>query len=429
MVEAERQSQIPRKPPTAAWTWADILDELKGKVPKHHESFLRQLTLVSVADDVITLGSRFEHTRDVIIERHLGVLHESIQKVSGGMVKRVSFVTDESFPYYEDEADDAAEPSSVEQPPASPKPSSAEAFAKMTAIDPLNLAPCSGETTLVAIPMVRHWLFAPDKTKRHTRSFNVKTKHKGKRVMQTVRVGDFNAAPNKGYGVLTTRHQKALFAIQEIWQEQRGQMVALGSSHHGFVATTSWQLEERIFGSHGGRQSAMVRQLLQELASIPVAITNYIDADDTLCDIDMTGLLCGVNFKKGAKTQKGGVWVEILLGELLTRAFQLSSIKPLALKVINGLAGDVAPLLYPKFDYMLYRCDELTFKLPTLVNTLGLMGEIQRKPSKQRTLFQKAAHELTGRPLSKPGRTLRVRVAHGEAADGGDYLIASSVPQ
>jgi hypothetical protein len=70
--------------------------------------------------------------------------------------------------------------------------------------------------------------------------------------------------------------------------------------------------------------------------------------------------------------------------------------------------------------------NSVSFRLCTLVHNLGLSGEIERQPARRRRLFASTASELSGQPLSKPGRTLNVHVARGAAADGEDLLIAES---
>jgi hypothetical protein len=296
-------------------------------------------------------------------------------------------------------------------------------------IEALGLEPPIGDNALVAVPLVRHWLFAPDKTKARIRAFTIDVKHKGERLVQSFRIGDPTAPPGKGYGILTVRHQRALFALQELWQQQRGRMVLWEGRRQGMVNATSWEIEDRLFGTHGGRQKAMVRQVIQELASIPVAIKNYISPEGEVTDIETTGLISGALFSQSRRktnpSQMGFPWVEIMLGDIITRAFEISAIKPLNLRVIRSMR-DTAALLYPKLDYMLQGSPSVSFRLPTLVRNLGLSGEIQRQPARRRRLFTSTADELSGQPLSKSGTTLRVHVAQGAAADGEDLLIAES---
>lgn len=292
----------------------------------------------------------------------------------------------------------------------------------------LELEPATGDTVLVAVPVIRHWLFAPDRTKARVRKFCVDVKHRKKRVTQTFCIGDPTAPEGKGYGVLTTKHQKALLVLQELWQEQRGRMALWQGRRQGFVSASSWDLEERLFGSHGGRQKTMVRQLIQELASIPVAITNYIGPNQEIQDVDMTGLISGAMFgqsrKKTSPNQLGFPWVEIALGDVVTQAFEMSAIKPLNLAAMNNLR-DIAALLYPKLDYLLSHNEEVNFRLPTLVSNLGLTGEVERHRSRRRRLFTPAAAQLDGLPLSIRGRSLQAHIVHAGASDGEDIFTAS----
>lgn len=292
----------------------------------------------------------------------------------------------------------------------------------------LGLKQPSSDNALIAIPVIRHWLFAPDRTKARTRRFSVTVKHQGQRLVQDFQVGDPHAALDKGYGVLTARHQKALLALQEIWQCQGGRMANVNGRRQGLVSASSRELEIKLFGRPGGRQSIMVRQAIQELASIPVSIKNYIGPANDVRDIDMTGLISGAFFNDKPSSQ-GSVkrlpWVEILLGDIVTRAFEQQAVKPLNLMVMRGLSGDLATLLYPKLDYLLFANSSVSFALMTLVRNLGLHGEIERKPSRRRRLFETVARELNGKPLSSRGRILHTRIDYGASTDGDDFLTAT----
>lgn len=402
--------------------WQRVLNCVRHRMePQAFQTWIAPLWSPAQSADSLTVVVSDSFTLGWIKDHYMDLLHAALAEAGGVGVKlvlaldqstRATICEVQTVPAVE-----AAPLLSGDEPP------------QLEAADSLGLSAPVGETTLVAIPMVRHFLFAPDRTKHSVRHFNVECKHRGQRLVQAFRIGDAHAAPGKGYGVLTVRHQKALFALQEIWQQQSGQMVHWRGRRLGLVKVTSWQLEDRIFGTHGGRQKQMLRQVLQELTSIPVAIKNYIDADGEVTDVDMTGLLAGAFFSQSAKGSKGqrrsGAWVEIVLGEVLTRAFEMGNHKPLALRVMDDMP-DIPALLYPKLDYLLCDKTEVRYRLPTLVQNLGLTGQIERQPSRRRRLFSAAASELDGKPLSKPGRVLYVRVAQGAAADGEDLLIASS---
>lgn len=291
----------------------------------------------------------------------------------------------------------------------------------------LSLRPSLGDTALISIPVIRHWLFAPDRTKTRNRHFFIPVKHKGQRFVQEFHIGDVHAAPDKGYGVLTARHQKALLALQEIWQCQGGRMAKVNGRKLGLVSSSSRELEIKLFGRPGGRQSAMVRQSIQELASIPVAIKNYIDPSGEVIDVDMTGLISGAFFSDTRQStgdrRTSFPWVEILLGDIVTRAFEQQAVKPLNLVVMRQLSGDLAALLYPKIDYLLFSNSTIRFGLKTLVRNLGLQGEVEKQKNRRRRLFAAAATELNGKPLSH-GRTLHARIEFDAAVDGDDFFIA-----
>ncbi len=296
----------------------------------------------------------------------------------------------------------------------------------------MDLGPPQTDMAMVSIPVIRHWLFAPDRTRTKSRRFTVDIKHHGKRVAQEFVIGDIHAAIGKGYGILTTRHQKALMVLQEIWQRQGGRMTSVGNIKQGYVSSSSWELGEKLFNGHGGKQVRLVRQVIQELSSIPVSIKNYIGGDGEIFDIDMTGLISGALFSNSRHHSHPtnpikDPWVEIALGSIVTRAFEQRAIKPINMAVMKSLNGDISSLLYPKLDYLLHSNSSVSFSLGTLVKNLGLRGEVQKRPSRRRRLFDSAAKSLTGKALSGRNRILRASISPGVGRDGEDFFIAEAV--
>ena len=287
--------------------------------------------------------------------------------------------------------------------------------------------PSQDDCALASIPLIRHWLFAPDGSKLNCREFKVRTRHQDEDIIQTIRIGDHFAEAGQGYGILKARHQRLLFALQELWQNQGGRLARVDGIRRGVVCASSWELEEILFGSHGGRQKRILRSLIQQLSSIPVSIDNYIGSDGNLTDLDLTGLISGAEFRgasRGSKSQLGFPWVEIYLSSVITRAFEQSAVKPLNLRVLGDLKGDVAALLYPKIDYYLATNSETEMRLDGLVEKLGLQNAQMNKPSYRRAKFQPVIEELNGKPLSKEGFVISAKLV--PTADGRDHKLVAT---
>lgn len=281
-------------------------------------------------------------------------------------------------------------------------------------------APTNQSHVLTALPVVRHWLFAPDRTTLRYREFEHQTQVCGKDITQKICIGDKVAAAGKGYGVLTTRHQQGLLAIQHIWQIQGGRLVNLNSKRFGTVSCSSWQLEEALFGSHGGRQVQLVRQVVQEVASIPVKIENYVDHDGHLATLDLTGFIHG-RFASSRRVSEGP-WVEMLIDPLLVTSFERNEVKPIDLEILRGFNSDIAALLYPKIDYMLASHERTELRLDGLVKKLGLTAKRLREKSYRHSKFEGSVNELNGKALSHGGE-LVVRLE--PTADGEDFKIVA----
>jgi len=286
--------------------------------------------------------------------------------------------------------------------------------------------PANKDHSLCAVPLTRHWLFAPDRTKLRVRRFEVEVVHQRRHFTQSITIGDTLAASDKGYGVLTTRHQRMLFALQQVWQDQGGRMIKWDGRRQGMVSVSSWTLEELMYGNHGGQQKRLVRRAVQELASIPVRVENFIGPDGHIHTLDVTGLIGGVEFassRRGDGQQLGFPWVEIPLGSLITSAFEASAVKPLNMEVLRNLKRDTSALLYPKLDHHLSTNEGVELRLDGLVEKLGMTAQQLRQRSHRRRQFKSALDELQGQPLSREGHTLDVRL-EPTADKTDDKLIA-----
>lgn len=287
-------------------------------------------------------------------------------------------------------------------------------------------APANQAHALCAVPLTRHWLFAPDRTKLRLRRLEVEVVHQRQHLTQSITIGDRIAGPTKGYGVLTTRHQRMLFALQQIWQEQGGRMVRWDGHRQGMVSVSSWTLEELMYGSHGGRQKDLVRQVIQELASIPVKVENFIGHDGHIHTLDVTGLIGGVEFANSRRDngqQLGFPWVEIPLGALITSAFEASAVKPINMEVLRSLKRDTSALLYPKLDHHLATNGGVELRLDGLVEKLGMTAKDLCQRGRRRRKFQVVADELQSKPISKDDYVLDVRL-EPTSDNHDDKLIA-----
>jgi len=284
--------------------------------------------------------------------------------------------------------------------------------------------PANQAHALCAVPLTRHWLFAPDRTKLRVRRFEVEVMHQRRHLKQSITIGDTLAAPDMGYGVLKVRHQRMLFALQQVWQDQGGRMIRWDDRRQGMVSVSSWVLEELMYGSHGGQQKRLVRRSIQELASIPVMVSNFIGPDGDVHNLDVTGLIGGVEFAsshRGNGQQLGFPWVEIPLGSLITSAFEASAVKPLNMEVLRSLKRDTSALLYPKLDHHLATNEGVELRLDGLVNKLGMADKQLGQRSYRRRAFTSAVDELQGQPLSREGYVLDVHLE--PTADKRDHKM------
>lgn len=282
------------------------------------------------------------------------------------------------------------------------------------------------DSALVSVPLVRHWLFAPERSKLRYRELKIQTSHNQQKIVQTIRIGDAFARSGNSYGILKTRHQKLLFAMQDLWQKQGGRTAIVNGVRQGRLCASSWDLEQAMFGAHGGEQKRLIRAMVQQLSSIPVCIENYIGPDGEVFDLDISGLVLGAEFRtsrrRSGATQMGFPWAEIYFSSVITRAFEQQAIKPVNLRVLGQLR-DIATLLYPKIDCLLASNPETEMRLDGLVEKLGLSGSQLVEKAYRRRRFQPIVKELNDQPLSKEGYSIKAKLV--PTKDGRDYKLVA----
>jgi hypothetical protein len=306
-----------------------------------------------------------------------------------------------------------------EPPPEPPKPAMVVIERKIKVLKPVDV-----DQEIMALPVIRNWLFAPDNTQLRYREFETPIEHKGQVITQKVKIGYRWLRRTDGYGILTARHQRALFALQALWQDQGGNLVEISGKPHGIVAGSSWELEKRIFGDHGGRQKEILRHILAGLAGIPITIENYIFPDGKVGKLEISGLLQGYEFHS-EKTEDPMPWVGIILSSLVTHAFDTSAIKPLNLRILAKLGGSPAALLYPKVDHLLSNHPRTELRLDHLAERMGMMGTKQMSQAGYRARkFAPYVEALDGLPLSKKGFVIEAQLE--PTADKKDHKISAT---
>ena len=310
------------------------------------------------------------------------------------------------------------EPVEASEPKEALSPEPAQPTAEVVVLP----TPENENQTLTALPLVRHWLFAPDRSRRKWRRFEQTITHNGKRLRQRITVGE---PDSKISGVLTTRHQRALFVLQALWQAQGGRVARQGNRRVGLVTCSSWELEHALFGAHGGKQKRMARALIHELNAIPVHFEGIPLPDGSIGDLYLTGLVQGALFagRRGESGKQLGMpWVEITLSPWLLEAWEKEDVKPLNIGVLDQLSSDLAKLLYPKLDWLLAKHERAELALEGLVEKLGLANARMRQQAYRLNKFRPVAAELSGAPLSS-GHHLQVTIE--PTADGRDNKLVA----
>jgi hypothetical protein len=279
------------------------------------------------------------------------------------------------------------------------------------------------DLALTALPLVRNWLFTPDRSRLKWRKLESTVQHEGVEIEQSITIGEPNS---KISGVLTTKHQRAIFVLQRLWEEQGCRVVEDRGHRVGRVSVSSYVLENALFGSHGGRQKKLTKALIHELNAIPLHFKGFILPDNTVGELYLSGLIHGAMFtdRKGASGRQIGMpWAEITISPWLLAAWEKGDLKPIDLKTLDQLSTDLAKLLYPKLDWLLSKHDKVEYNLLGLCERLGLTNAELSRRSRRHRKFASVATELTGAPLSSGGMLV---VEIEECLKSSDYKLVAT---
>lgn len=238
---------------------------------------------------------------------------------------------------------------------------------------------------------------------------------------------------SRTWGVLKQIHQDVFYKLLKIWGDQgypvEGRSPGLT---YGTISISAYELVMQLRGNDGAMHYRKVRELLQELMSIPVVIENSYTWQGVE-DRQQFTLLSGVYWtdkgvdKKTRRPRKGGESrVAIALSAKVTESFLQQQVKTLLAEPYmalgsggQGRRGEVARLLYPFLDGQLATKDRFHIRLDGLAQRFGFV--LHQKKSYRRRQFVSAVRVLDGKAIL--GDRYRLRVRLQESEDGTDYVL------
>lgn len=255
----------------------------------------------------------------------------------------------------------------------------------------------------------------------------------GMQLLRRVTVGK-TGKRGKARGVLTQAHQDVFYALLKAWGEQGSPVSEVGGAPHGIITLSGYELVTAVsHGDDSARAYARVRDLVRDLAAIPVLLENEFLQTDTVDREEFT-LLDKVYWRERAidpetgRPRRGGKSeVKMHLSPTMTTGFLDANIKVLLGAPYNSLRadgkrrGEIACLLYPWLDLQLSRRDRYHAKLANLIERFALAP--CRYKSKRKEKFGHAVRALNGQ-LIQQGK-YKLRIAVEESADGSDFVLVA----
>jgi hypothetical protein len=248
---------------------------------------------------------------------------------------------------------------------------------------------------------------------------------------QTFSVGAPERAGKKGRGVLKQAHQDAFYRLLWKWGELGYPLTADG---RGELSMTVGALVHLLFGDDAEHRYARSKELVRDLASIPVTLTN-VQLRNRSASVEEFTLLHLDQWSErnvDARTRKpragGRSLVRILFSKVVTDGFLAADVKALLLGVYDSLGAgtarhaEVARLLYPLLDHELASKTGYHCKLVKLAERLGLASQAYK--SLRVRPFARAVRVLNGKPIL--GERYSLRVTLRESVDGDDFVLEAT---
>ena len=247
-------------------------------------------------------------------------------------------------------------------------------------------------------------------------------------------VGKTDGKDKRSWGVLKQVHQDVFYKLLRLWGEKGYPLGSLGDESHGCFTITAYEMVKAIRGDDSEHHYRRVRELLHELASIPVILeVEHIHRGDV--DRKQFTLLSDVFWnenkldKKTRRPKPGGCSkVKVLFSSMITKGFLDKHYKTLLgepYRLLGGKSqrqrGELARLLYPYLDAQLATKTNFHIKLRSLVDRFGLTQH--RKMSHRKRQFVPAVNVLQGKMIKSEDYVLKVHLR--ESTEEDDFVLVA----
>lgn len=241
----------------------------------------------------------------------------------------------------------------------------------------------------------------------------------------------------KQRGVLRQCHQDIWYRLLQIWDEQEYRVVEAATSPTadklamGVIEISAYALVMRLRGNRSKARYDRVKELLADLASIPVTRRrDYItrgSMDEAqfslLASVEWNGR--SVDRETGVPLGGGDSTVRIYLSNLVTMQFLKANVASrllgpyLFLSRTGGRRNELAALLYVKLDRQLALKPKYHVKLEALLEELGCRS--YRYKSQRAEKMQPTLEALNDMAIGAERYLLKVRLE--ESADKTDFVL------
>lgn len=273
--------------------------------------------------------------------------------------------------------------------------------------------------------------------------------------VRRVTVGTGVSDKQDSFGVLRQIHQEAYHKLLELWGHAGLPVLASKNNSrigYGQIVTSGYAIVTAIRGgalfaddgnpirpaNHSGKDYARVRQLVRDLASIPIVVEARWDSGSHE-RVEFT-LLQGITWKErkeaGFELSEESEEVSILFSDIVTRGFLDHEVKVMLMQPYEDLGAkdgegrkkrgnraEMARLLYRHVEGQLASKDTYTVNLDNLAERLGFAR--YRFKSDQIRKMKPAITAIDGLPIMAAQRKgLVMRTSIGAGAEGQPMLLA-----
>ena len=272
-------------------------------------------------------------------------------------------------------------------------------------------------------------IFVVDSFSGNSREYERKIKTPfGESLVQKVLVGRTKGG-KKEYGVLKQKHQAVMYELFRFWAQGERKLVQVGGKPRAVIITTAYHLAKAICNNDSSRSYQYIREILRDLASIPIFIQNaYTNSGISEIEFTILGEFgWRTRRRKNADSKQNLSQIHIQLSDIATRGLVHGYVKDFSLDVYKKIGGTerqgkhktTAATLYSFLDTELISKETYNISLINLLGELGMRSYEYKSQRKEK--IASAIQTLNGVEICGGTHYLDVSLRYSKELN--DYIL------